>query len=373
MILLVVVVTVGVVSFAMRRYLIKVFQSPAMVSAKNDDEAADFVHKKEDDLQWHSGITGRLRVCKSCKLPISLAYEIVGDPSTQPLLVLICGLNANFHMYTDEFCAHFVRAGFAVLRFDNRDTGHSTHLDALGKPNIFANMFPRIYKPKRVYKLDDMAEDVVALVDYIQQNKDQSSKNTENKLKFHVAGCSMGGMIVQCMLINSEIRSRLLSATSIMSTTSALDLPDPDWSTKLLFLKKPKSARLPDLIDFQAGVTFGLGAPLGSRNNFNNTYVRYMVTKMYSHSVYKMGLFRQMRAIVGAENREPALKALKEDQLPPTMVIHGQKDRLTLIDAGYRTAKCIAGSTLKIYEEMGHHLDYHSNKRIAADMIAHMK
>src|SRR4051794_37989065 len=57
---------------------------------------------------------------------ITLAYEQLGPDDGEPLL-LIAGLGMQMHMYSDEFCAELVSRGYRVIRFDNRDTGRSTH------------------------------------------------------------------------------------------------------------------------------------------------------------------------------------------------------------------------------------------------------
>jgi hypothetical protein len=44
-------------------------------------------------------------------------------------------LGADMLYWHDDFCRALVTRGFEVFRFDNRDSGESTHLDWAGAPN----------------------------------------------------------------------------------------------------------------------------------------------------------------------------------------------------------------------------------------------
>jgi pimeloyl-ACP methyl ester carboxylesterase len=63
---------------------------------------------------------------------IELAYETIGPPDGEPLL-LITGVSQMI-AWPDGFCGALVERGFRVTRFDNRDTGLSTHLRDAGPP-----------------------------------------------------------------------------------------------------------------------------------------------------------------------------------------------------------------------------------------------
>ncbi len=70
---------------------------------------------------------------------IELEYDTFGDPHKPPL-VLIMGLGAQMILWEEEFCEELAASGFFVVRFDNRDVGMSTQLDAAGVPNVFEAM-----------------------------------------------------------------------------------------------------------------------------------------------------------------------------------------------------------------------------------------
>jgi pimeloyl-ACP methyl ester carboxylesterase len=50
-------------------------------------------------------------------------------------LLLVMGIGADMLYWHDDFCNALVRNGFQVARFDNRDSGQSTHLDWTGAPS----------------------------------------------------------------------------------------------------------------------------------------------------------------------------------------------------------------------------------------------
>src|SRR6185437_15905235 len=94
--------------------------------------------------------------------------------------------------------------GFQVARFDNRDTGLSTHLTGTPAPGWLKTMLRPSAAP---YRLDDMAEDAVAVMDAL------------GWPTAHLVGASLGGMIAQVLAIRYPSRVRML--TSIMSTPSS--------------------------------------------------------------------------------------------------------------------------------------------------------
>ena len=96
---------------------------------------------------------------------IEIEYETFGDPQDPPLL-LVAGLGAQLLSWDDELCQGFVDRGFYVIRFDNRDVGLSTKIDA---PEI--DLMEAVATTlaggtvEAPYHLTDMADDAWGLVD----------------------------------------------------------------------------------------------------------------------------------------------------------------------------------------------------------------
>ena len=128
-----------------------------------------------------------------------------GDAGGEPLL-LVMGLGAQLIDWPLGFVDLLVERGFRVIRFDNRDIGLSTKIDApppTVRQMVLATLSPRFAHP--AYHLSDMADDAAALLDHL------------GIAKAHVVGASMGGMIAQSIAIGHP--DKVLSLTSIMSNT----------------------------------------------------------------------------------------------------------------------------------------------------------
>src|SRR5215469_2456950 len=133
---------------------------------------------------------------------IELCYQEMGDPDGEPLL-LVMGLATQMLAWDEEFCGMLAERGFRVVRFDNRDIGRSTKIDAAGVPSRVDMFVGR--RGTAPYLLRDMAADIFGLMDHLGIDS------------AHLVGASMGGMIVQTAAI--ELPERVRSLTSIMSTT----------------------------------------------------------------------------------------------------------------------------------------------------------
>ena len=92
---------------------------------------------------------------------LELEYESFGDPAATPLL-LVMGLSYQMIEWDDDLCALIAERGFRVTRFDNRDVGLSTKLEALGPPDLMAMLAGKGGPP---YSLDDMAGDSVGVLE----------------------------------------------------------------------------------------------------------------------------------------------------------------------------------------------------------------
>ncbi|MGD8677249.1 MAG: alpha/beta hydrolase, partial [Desulfobacterales bacterium] len=145
---------------------------------------------------------------------IDIAYQTFGDKDASPL-ILIMGLGSQMVLWDGEFCRQLAAGGYRVIRFDNRDIGLSTKLDWMQVPDTtaIAAALQRGEVPAVPYTLEDMAADTAELLTALGYDK------------AHIVGESMGGMIGQIMAIN--LPERLLSLTSIMSSTGNPFLPPP--------------------------------------------------------------------------------------------------------------------------------------------------
>ncbi|MFX0048597.1 MAG: alpha/beta fold hydrolase [Candidatus Hermodarchaeota archaeon] len=266
---------------------------------------------------------------------IEIEYDTFGDPSSKPLL-LVMGLGSQMISWDKELCKLFVDKGFYVIRFDNRDIGLSTKFEEAGEPDILKE-FMAVQRGKTIsppYTVEDMADDAVGLLDAL------------NIEKAHICGASMGGMIVQIIAFRHP--TRVLSLTSIMSTTGNPNLPQPKPEAMQILLKPAPTEREAYIKESVKGwrILYGSGFP------YPEDLYRERAAAAYDRSFYPQGMKRQLFAILGTENRVSKLGSIKV----PTLVIHGSDDPLVPVEGGKETAECIPGAEFLIIEGMGHSL-----------------
>lgn len=133
---------------------------------------------------------------------IDIAYEQRGNPA-HPTVLLVMGIAAQLVHWPLGFLEALVQRGLHVVRFDNRDSGRSTHLREAPPAELPAALRGNLSSVS--YTLSDMAADAVGLLDVL--NIDAA----------HVVGASMGGAIAQTVAI--EHPARVCSLTSMMFTT----------------------------------------------------------------------------------------------------------------------------------------------------------
>jgi pimeloyl-ACP methyl ester carboxylesterase len=284
---------------------------------------------------------------------IHIEYESFGDPCSPPLL-LIVGLSAQLIYWDEEFCKQLAQAGLYVIRFDNRDAGLSTKLDAAGVPDM-SDILRKLMSRQKVtppYTIEDMAADAVGLLDAL------------NIEKAHVCGMSMGGMIAQSLAIHYP--RRVLSLTSIYSTTGNPQLPQPKPEVMSLLLTPPPRDRNL-FIQFELDLFRALTGP---RFGFDEKWIRETMGRAYDRSYYPQGTGRQLVAVMTQNNRKAALQYLKV----PTLIIHGDSDPLVSVEAAKDAADAVPGAELIIMEGMGHDLPHgEAWRQIADHIIAHTK
>lgn len=262
---------------------------------------------------------------------IELAYQEVGDPDGEPL-ILVMGLATQMVAWDDELCAMLAERGFRVVRFDNRDIGHSTRLDSARVPNR-ADLFLR-RRETAAYLLSDMAGDTVGLMDHL---------GFESA---HVVGISMGGMIAQTMAI--EHPSRVRSLVSMHSTTGSRRVGQPTLKVFALMLSAAPRDR--DAFIERIRRTYELiGSPAYPTDEER---LRRVAETSWERGHNPRGVLRQLHAIVASGDRTAALRKLDL----PTTVIHGTRDTLIRPSGGRATARAIPGARLRIFEGMGHDL-----------------
>jgi pimeloyl-ACP methyl ester carboxylesterase len=275
---------------------------------------------------------------------IDLAYDTFGDAADPPL-VLVMGLSAQRLAWSDEFCAGLAAAGRHVVRFDNRDVGESTHLHDLGAATLLD-----VVRRRPPYRLDDMADDLVGLLDGLGIDT------------AHVVGASLGGFIAQTAALRRPDRVRTL--TLLMTSTGSRRVGRPAPRTIWELVRRPTPTSRDQAVD-QAVATSRVIASPGYP--FDEERVRELARASYDRAHDPAGARRQLAAILCQPDRTGQLRRLAI----PTLVIHGLADPLIDASGGMAIAAAVPRARFVGYAGMGHDLPRALWPAVTAEITAH--
>ena len=261
---------------------------------------------------------------------VELAYDVFGTRGRP--LVLVMGIGAQRIFWDDALCEQFVDAGFHVVRFDHRDIGQSTKLDAHVPPPIptLLRGMAKLAVPAP-YTLSDMATDVIGLIDHLRLDG------------AHVVGVSMGGMIGQHLAL--EHGHRIRSLTTVMTSPGGRRyMPEP-YALRALFAPAPKNAE-------EAGLHVEkLFTLIGSKAwPVDTSRLRALGAESHARGMNPRGFLRHFAATMASGDRRDKLHTVRV----PTLVIHGSRDPMFPLRAGKRIAQLVPQATWLPIAGMGH-------------------
>ncbi|MEM8747182.1 MAG: alpha/beta hydrolase [Actinomycetota bacterium] len=261
---------------------------------------------------------------------IDICYESFG-PDDGPPLLLVMGLGAQMTFWHTGFVSELVDRGFRVIRFDNRDVGLSSKSE--GDPPDVMSIYAKALAGEPVeapYTLSTMAADAAGLLDAL------------SIPAAHIVGASLGGMVSQMIAIDHP--DRVLSLTSIMSTTGAGDVGQPDAAAIGALLTPPPTERAAAI---ESSVSLGkvIAGPL-----FDEDEARARATESYDRCFHPAGSAFQIAAVAATGDRTERLRGLDV----PCLVIHGRADPLVTLSGGVATAEAVPGADLLVLGHMGH-------------------
>lgn len=269
---------------------------------------------------------------------VNLFYEERGEP-TAPAVMLIAGLGAQMVVWPEIFCQGLCEQGFRVIRFDNRDVGLSSDTHYTGKlsvPNTFLRS--KLKLPiKTPYDLEQMVDDAFALLDFL------------GVRQVHLIGMSLGGMIAQ--IATASHPKRVLSLISFMSSTNEPNIPLPDRQV-LLHLLGITGTKIVDA-ESSAQRRLEFWRMIKSPNYLLDEEVVKQKARDYYNRAYRpqAGTLHNLAAI-----KTGGLVKYIVNIQAPTLVVHGDIDRLVSVKGGHESAKYIPNAQLNIIEGLGHEL-----------------
>ncbi|RQO65986.1 alpha/beta hydrolase [Pedobacter sp. KBW06] len=267
---------------------------------------------------------------------IDLFYDVMGGENSETVL-LISGLGSQMTSWSHSFCQEFVDKGFRVIRFDNRDSGLSSFIEYdIKNVTELVGLLQLGKYPKNSYRLVDMANDVISLLDELKVEK------------VHVVGRSLGGVIAQ--IIASDFSERIKSLTIIMSTSLNPTLPQPKAEVMELMLRP--------MPDFKEKLDLYLGQRLefvkaiaGSRFPINIEEEKENILKDLQRAP-SANILGQICAMTLTSYDLNQLQKIKT----PTLVVHGSEDSIFPPACGKDIANSISNAHFMEIEGMGHSL-----------------
>lgn len=284
-----------------------------------------------------------------------LKLEVVdsGDPRA-PAVLLTMGLGMQLTAWPPQLIEALEQAGYRVIRYDNRDVGLSDKLDHLGQPNmLWQFMRQRMgLRPRSPYRLQDMALDAIGLLDAL------------GLQRVHLVGVSMGGMVSQRVAATAP--QRVLSLTSVMSSSGAPGLPGPRRDVARAMMMRPKSPAPEDVVNHTLDIFRLIASPAYPQDP---KLFRQHLLDGLARSYHPPGVARQMLAIMGDTDRHRLLERVA----CPTLVVHGEADPLVPVACGRDTARRIPGARFEPIEGMGHDWPPGVAALLAQHIIPHLQ
>ncbi len=264
-----------------------------------------------------------------------------GDPAA-PALLLIMGANASGLAWPEPLVDRLATR-HRVIRYDHRDTGRSSR--------VFAD---------RPYAIRDLAGDAVAVLDGLGVDR------------AHVVGMSMGGVLVQLLLLDHP--DRLLSATVFATAALGVGLAGPDGGPAELPGPAPELLAywqtMGEERDREAELAWRVEhwrLLAGRALPFDPAEFRALEERVMAHAGSTAGPVAHALADQSGLDRGPELAGNRV----PTLVVEAPEDPINPPPHAANLAATIGAAQLVPVPGMGHALPSVVLDRLAAAIEAH--
>ncbi len=234
---------------------------------------------------------------------ILINYELSGGENL-PVVMLSHSLACSLMMWAPQM--ELLQSQFRVLNFDTRGHGGS---DA----------------PEGAYTLDGLADDALALLDALDIQT------------VHFVGLSMGGMIGQCLALNHP--QRLKSLTLCDTAARIPDEAQPIWDERIAVARK-------DGMQALATDTLGRWFTPPYRDEHPQTVDRIRQQILNTPVAGFVGCIEAIRRLNHLERLSQVT--------PPTLIIVGEEDPGTPVEASEAMHARIKGSRLVVLPNAAH-------------------
>jgi pimeloyl-ACP methyl ester carboxylesterase len=243
-----------------------------------------------------------------------ITWDSFGN-SAHPPMVLIQGLSAQMVGWRPGFCQRLADEGFHIIRFDNRDVGESQRY------------------PQGGYSLADFADDTAALLHALGLGS------------AHIIGQSMGGMIAQWLW--QRHASRIRSLGLLYTAATGNHYGNREGALERMNRPIPQTRA-----EFAAYYAEGESMCRSTAYPQDTDWLIELGGVVWDRAWDDAGTQRQVEVLLSAPDRLDIVRTIRV----PTVIIAGDADALIRSSASQELHELIPGSTLKIFEGMGHEL-----------------
>ncbi len=243
-------------------------------------------------------------------------FETAGDAG--PWVTLLNGHTRSIRDFA-LMTRHLAAAGIRVLAVDHRGAGQ-TESDG-------------------DFSLVDMVDDIQGLWDYL------------SLAKTSLLGISMGGIIAQLLAERNLERVEKLLLVSTAARQQDVKTPADPWGNTLQSVFHRLS--------------FFLSEQFVQSNRLLIESMAKNILKQIESGSFTEKARRQSQALKGAASIQDS-----RDYSSPTLVIHGDQDRIISVEAAKFLARCYSDAKIIVYEGAGHLLLAEAPKSVYADAAA---
>ncbi|MBX5010251.1 alpha/beta fold hydrolase [Rhizobium lentis] len=252
---------------------------------------------------------------------VRLQTQAFGDPASPPVL-LIMGVMSSMLWWPERFCQELAAQGRHVIRYDQRDTGLSTHYPP-GKP---------------AYSFGDLSDDAIAILE---------AYGIEAA---HLVGMSTGGFVAQEAALCHPRRVRTL--TLISSSPLGVDgLP----SSTSAYKEHSAAAENIDWSDLEAIADFmrrDSAMLAGTKHQHDAEAASALIARDMDRAPSFVSATNHFMLLSG--NEGATLHASRIDM--PVLAIHGTSDPLFPIEHGEAFTRVVPNAELHRISGGGHEI-----------------
>ena len=272
---------------------------------------------------------------------LTLWSQAYGKPGSHPLLLIMGAMNQGI-FWPDNFCRRLADLNCYVIRYDHRDTGHSSTVDYQQRP----------------YRLAELADDARAVL------------RGHGVARASVIGLSMGGYIAQLLAIEhpeTVQRLVLISTTAdqrpYMAATTGqpqAGLTLPGLGQALLDYIQATVARPPrspaETLD---NLLTGWALTYGGRRAFPVAQITKALNLAATRTNNPQAAMHHAFAVAASPDRLAGVRTISL----PTLVIHGRDDICLPLPHGEYLAANIPRARLQVLD-MGHSFMWSADEEV---------